>query len=199
MSQWNFDNDRRSHFRIEEQAEVHFRLLKDGTKQSLHALFPDSADIGLLTDLRLLNDEAELLLRKIAEQDKASASYLRLLNRKIERIAQFLIQPQGARQLTGITLSEGGVSMLSKDPLATNTLLALQIRLGSEGLGLLARARVVYSLESAPERFRSGCQFLDLDEQQLHLLARHSLEAQARQRRMQRDRQPQEPSTDAND
>ncbi|MCW8885122.1 MAG: PilZ domain-containing protein [Motiliproteus sp.] len=186
MTQWDINNDRRRNFRIEEKASVGFRIVAD-CSQPLDTLFPPSSQFSLLTDLRQLDEEAESSLRRVSEEDKSIATYLRMLNRKIDRIAHTLANPDNERHLNAITLSEGGLSLLSKKPLQAGTLLAIRLQLLPEGSGILCFARTVYSLEMGQERHRIGVEFIDLDDRNRHTIARHLMETQARLRRQSRD------------
>ncbi len=188
MTDWNFDNDRRRHFRVEEQVSVDYQIVTD-CQVPIDEMFPPSLEFNLLGDLRNLDDEAETQLRRIAEDDKSVAMCLRLINKKIDRIAQALVQPKEGKTFTDITLSEGGISFISEQPLPEAATLALRLQLYPEGSGLISYARVIYSQQQSDQRFRCGCEFIDIDDRNRHLIARHLMESQARARRSQRQQQ----------
>ncbi|MEH6628575.1 MAG: PilZ domain-containing protein [Motiliproteus sp.] len=190
MNDWDFDNDRRRHFRIQEQATIDYRLVT--SPQGLaEEQFPSAADFNLLNELRTLDEEAETHLRRINEEDKSIAAYLRMLNRKVERIAQTLVQPEDSKGLTDITLSEGGISFLSTESLSMPATIAMRLQLLPEGSGLFCYAHIIYS-QQLNDRYRIGCEFIDIDDRHRHLIARHLMESQARSRRSQQQRQSEQ-------
>ncbi len=193
MTEWNMENDRRQCFRIEDQASVRFRVLEPDQTGPADSLFPPPPLFNLLTDLRTLDEEAEFQLRKVAETDRATASCLRMLNRKIDRIARALAQPTSDQHHCQITLSEGGLSLIATHSIGVGQKIALQLQLLPEGTGLTLTAEVVYALAlTDPQHenlFRIGCRFIDPEDADRHAIARHIFETQARQRRLEREQQ----------
>ena len=183
MSDWTIDNDRRRTFRIEEKASVSFRILDKNGNQTLEQLFPTSPEFSLLNDLRSIDEESESLLRQVSETDKATAAYLRLLNRKIDRLAQALASPDSTNNTMPITLSEEGLSLVTETPLEPGLLIAVKLQLLPEGVGIIVKVKVIYCLKGGQQSYRLGGKFVDLKQQDRSLIARHLIESQARERR----------------
>ncbi|OMH25262.1 PilZ domain-containing protein [Motiliproteus sp. MSK22-1] len=191
MSDWNIDNDRRRTFRIEEKASVSFRVLDSNRYQSPEKLFPASPEFTLLNDLRSIDEDSESLLRQVSETDKAAAAYLRLLNRKIERLAQALTSPHTEDSKIAITLSEEGMSLSTQNPVEPGQLMAVKLQLLPEGVGIIAMLKVIYCLatteyfnEDEQNSFRLGGEFVDMKQHDRSLIARHLIESQAKERRL---------------
>lgn len=186
MVRWTEENDRRLVYRIQDRARVEYRPLHGESPDALEQLFPPSPLLNLQNDLMLLDEEGEHLLRRIADLDRATAAYLRLLNRKIERIAQNFHSAAAPGDNSTITLSEEGLSFELPEPLPPGHLYALRLTLQPTGTVILARGRVRYHHPLADGAVRVGLHFVDLDDQYRHLIARHLIEHQARMRRQQR-------------
>ncbi|MCY1182755.1 PilZ domain protein [compost metagenome] len=87
-----------------------------------------------------------------------------------------------------VTLSEGGISFGSAQPLEPGTHLAIKLVLMPQALGMLLRAVVVHSQPREDGQFEIGTEFEAPTDAQRQLLARHILQKQAQQRREARER-----------
>lgn len=174
-------------------------VIDQQSPKSAAEYFPPAPGFALLADLQTLDDEAEALLSRISEQDKHTAAYLRLLNRKIDTVAQHLSLPNTAQPLQDIDLSEGGIGFSTPQTQAPGSAIALQLQLPPQNLGLWLTARVMYQYqqrqhtgapdaEARPPLYSTGCRFEGLSETEQLLLGRHILSIQARERRVQRQR-----------
>ncbi|MCY1213349.1 PilZ domain protein [compost metagenome] len=183
-------DDRREYYRIEDTIALEFQPLKQG--ETADASGADSASqlFGLLSELHLMDFESQHLLRHIHERDRTLASYLKVINKRIDllgqALAQSLLRDIGpARQ---VTLSEGGISFGSAQPLEPGTHLAIKLVLMPQALGMLLRAVVVHSQPREDGQFEIGTEFEAPTDAQRQLLARHILQKQAQQRREARER-----------
>lgn len=183
-------DDRREYYRIEDTIALEFHPLKQG--ETADASSADSASqlFSLLSELHLMDFESQHLLRHIHERDRTLAGYLKVINKRIDllgqALAQSLLRDIGpARQ---VTLSEGGISFSSAQPLETGTHLAIKMVLMPQALGMLLRAVVVHSRPREDGQFEIGTEFEALTDAQRQLLARHILQKQAQQRRQARER-----------
>ncbi|MDH4872625.1 PilZ domain-containing protein [Pseudomonas sp. BN515] len=183
-------DDRREYYRIEDTIALEFHPLKQG--ETADASGADSASqlFSLLSELHLMDFESQHLLRHIHERDRTLAGYLKVINKRIDllgqALAQSLLRDIGpARQ---VTLSEGGISFSSAQPLEPGTHLAIKMVLMPQALGMLLRAVVVHSRPREDGQFEIGTEFEALTDAQRQLLARHILQKQAQQRRQARER-----------
>ncbi len=190
------DNDHRQSFRIKDQALVELvPLAEDAATASLDSVFSPCAPFKLLADLQHLDTELQHQLFKLAETNTPLAGALQLLNRKLERLALQVGAEDPAQALQPITISEGGLSLESLQPLAAGSLCAMRIRLLPGGYAIQTLARVNYCLVSKKGTERTdpiyliGLYFVALDKTGRDLIARHILEHQALSRRMQRQKQ----------
>ncbi|MNM88329.1 PilZ domain protein [compost metagenome] len=183
-------DDRREYYRIEDTLALEFRPLQDSEILSGDVLHDDSALFNLLSELHLMDFESQHLLRHINERDRHLASYLKLLNRRIDLIGQALTQNL-LREIgpeRKVTLSEDGIDFHDAQALVVDQLLAMKLVLLPQGLGLLLRARVLHCQPAADGGYEIGAEFEAPSDAQRQLLARHILQRQAQERRLAKAR-----------
>ena len=183
-------DDRREYYRIEDTIALEFHPLKQGETADASGADSSSQLFSLLSELHLMDFESQHLLRHIHERDRTLAGYLKVINKRIDllgqALAQSLLRDIGpARQ---VTLSEGGISFSSAQPLEAGTHLAIKMVLMPQALGMLLRAVVVHNQLREDGQFEIGTEFEALTDAQRQLLARHILQKQAQQRRQARER-----------
>lgn len=184
-------DDRREYYRIEDTLALEFRPLREDEIQSGEVLQDDSALFNLLSDLHLTDFESQHLLRHINERDRPLASYLKVMNKRIDLIAQALTQSLLSEigPARRVTLSEGGINFRDARPLHVGQDLALKIILLPHGLGLLLRAKVTHCQKQAEGDYEIGTEFEMLGDAPRQLLARHILQRQALERRQAKARE----------
>jgi len=184
------EDDRREYYRIEDRIALDFSPLTDAETRTSDALHDDSPLFNLLSDLHLMDFESQHLLRHISERDRTLASYLKVINKRIDMLGQAV-----AQRLLGdigepkrVTLSEAGMGFDNPQPIAVGTHLAMKMVLMPQALGLRLRALVVHCKEHPDGHFEIGTEFEALTDAQRQLLARHILQKQALERRLARER-----------
>ncbi|WP_259756142.1 PilZ domain-containing protein [Pseudomonas sp. GCEP-101] len=184
-------DDRREYYRIEDTLALEFRPLREDEIQSQEVLQDDSALFNLLSDLHLTDFESQHLLRHINERDRPLASYLKVMNKRIDLIAQALTQSLLSEigPARKVTLSEGGINFRDPQPLPVGQDLALKIVLLPHGLGLLLRAKVTHCQQQPEGDYEIGTEFDQLGDAPRQLLARHILQRQALERRQAKARE----------
>jgi len=149
--------------------------------------FEMTAGFQLLTALNAVDQEHAAFARSLHERDRELAGYLRGINRKIELIAHAFAlggQDIAKQPRYEVSLSEGGVAFDAPQALAAGQLLALKLTLLPRLITIICFARVVSGTESdGPRPFSTSLEFIDLDEPQRQLLARHILRTQSAQQR----------------
>ncbi|GLK89465.1 PilZ domain-containing protein [Pseudomonas turukhanskensis] len=185
----NDASDRREYYRINDTIALEFSLLSGAEAVASEALHDDSPLFNLLSDLHLSDFESQHLLRHIGERDRTLASYLKVVNKRIDllgqALAQNLVREVGAPKR--VTLSEGGVSFEHPQAVAVDSHLAIKMVLMPQALGLLLRGQVVHCRQQENGQFEIGTEFEALTDAQRQLLARHILQKQAMERRQARE------------
>lgn len=173
--------DKRDFYRIEDLLALDYRVI--GGPDLADAQF-GSPQFHMLSELQVLEQESQHLLRQIGERDRSLASYLKIVNKRIELIARTLVS-QAADTPTHkllVTLSEGGMSFAATEPLAPETWLALRLVLMPSPLGLVIPARVLRcDPAESTGNWTIGVSFEALSDPERQLLARHILQKQAQE------------------
>jgi hypothetical protein len=188
-------DDRREYYRIGDTIALEFHLLSGAEAQATEALHDASPLFNLLSDLHLADFESQQLLRHIGERDRSLASYLKVINKRIDLLGQALAQNllRDVGSPKQVSMSEGGIGFDNPREIPVGSQLAIKMVLMPQALGLLLRAEVVHCQEKADGQFEIGTEFEGLTEAQRQLLARHILQKQALDRRQALQR----PSGDA--
>jgi len=147
--------------------------------------FELTAGFQLLSALNAVDQEHAAFARILHERDRELAGFLRGINRKIELIAHAIaLGTQDVKQLQRfeVSLSEGGVAFDCPELFIAGTLLAIKLTLMPRLTTIVSYARVIANDEGGiPRPFSLSLEFVDLDEPQRQLLARHILRAQSTQ------------------
>lgn len=182
--------ERRDYFRIRDRIILDYRIVPAGTAsgQSAEQFFPPSSTFDLMRELRALENEHSLT-RGGAEYDREVDQQLRLLNRKIELVANAVValdQTRDGLEPQPVSLSEGGVAFAAEETLNLGSRLALRIQLLPELVGLCLYGEVVDNRDEPPGY--TAVRFTELAEADRQLLARHILKHQIEARRQNRQR-----------
>lgn len=182
------ENDRREYYRIEDTIALDFTPLAGAEALAGDELHDASKLFNLLSELHVMDFESQHLLRNISERDRTLASYLKVVNKRIDLLGQALAQNllRDIGPAKRVTLSEGGIGFLNAQPLPVDSHLALKMVLMPQALGLLLRAKVLHCHEQEGQ-FEIGAEFEALTDAQRQLLARHILQRQAQERRQARE------------
>lgn len=179
MSQQDFI-ERREYYRICEQIALQINTAQD-------SFVDDSSLFGLLNELYLLEHDAPPLLRSIGDQQRSLLNYLKVTNKRIDllaqAVAQNLVKEFGEKQ--EVSLSESGLSFVASQAYDVDTVLHLKILLLPQAMPLQLTARVVRCKKTEGDAYKIAVTFIELDEQQRKILARHIIQKQALQRRQE--------------
>ncbi|MBY4675272.1 PilZ domain-containing protein [Marinobacterium arenosum] len=181
------DKDRRQFFRINQKVALDIRPIQES--ELLAGPRPEQFEVSpafsLLCELHEQDAESHHLLRKIAERDGAVASYLQLLNNKIDALGRALVSSSINMDRMihqHINLSEGGMLFQYPQPLDEDGYLAMKLIFPDSCLGILLHARVLRCKRLADE-FEIAVEFYRLPENCRTQLARQIIESQAQTRR----------------
>lgn len=188
------NQERRQYFRINGRVAVDYKVITEDEMKhgSLPTQFQVSPFFLLLTQLQEYNHESSYHLRKIAQKDPMIATYLELMNDKIDAIAHSIAKSDVEfENLTTqkINLSEGGMSFRSTETIELNSFIALKVVFEETFSGLLLYGQVLYCSEKSDDgQHQIGVEFSDMPESSRMIVARYILNSQARER--QRNDEP---------
>jgi len=188
QSQSKISDDRRQYYRVVDQASVTIAPLIN--EEPLENHFPYGSQLQLLGEMTLADAESRHLLGQISERDRALGAYLKIQNKKIETLSQLLTQATIAidpHSVINIDLSEGGAAFIWPAHLVKDMPVAVQLILLPDYTGLLLKARVKSCDQSdnpntSTPSFNLRIAFDDTTEAQRHLIARHVMRKQSRER-----------------
>src|SRR5690606_20604464 len=177
-------SNRRSYFRVTDRVSLEVQPLS-GDKPDVASFFELSAQYQLISEFQLLDSESQALLRGITESDRRLGAYLKLLNRKLDSLCRTLAlvnDPIDPASLQDVSLSEGGLSFCSPTNYPVDARLQMKMILLPSFCGLLLTGRVLSS-QADGGAHQLHLEFVDLDDSQRQLLARHILRKQQEARR----------------
>lgn len=194
------DNDQRAYFRVEDTIELEYQTVTadDVLRHKPEKFFANSMNFWLLRDLQQLDRDAQKILRNISESDRDIATYLKIIDRKIELVAKAVVEfnrtdkPVPAIE---VSISEGGLSfnLARGHSLEKGKYLALKISLLPEYVGLMLFARIVEIVDAVDVSEqnqaavnssnaimqRISLAFEKIDAQEQHALSRHIMQVQS--------------------
>lgn len=86
------EEDRREYYRIEDAIALEISPLSAHDAASKEVLQDESALFNLLSELHLSEFESQHLLRQVSERDRTLASYLKVMNKRIDLLGQVVAQ-----------------------------------------------------------------------------------------------------------
>src|SRR5207253_6650718 len=86
------EEDRREYYRIKDTIALEIRPLSAHEAAGQEVLQDESPLFNLLSELHLSEFESQHLLRQISERDRNTASYLKVMNKRIDLLGQVVAQ-----------------------------------------------------------------------------------------------------------
>ncbi|MDO6562490.1 PilZ domain-containing protein [Amphritea sp. 1_MG-2023] len=182
------NQERRQYFRINGKVAVDYKIISEDEMK--HGRLPTQFQVSpfflLLNQLQAYNNDSSYHLRKIAQKEPAIATYLELMNDKIDAIAHAVAKSDvdfDNLSSQEINLSEGGMSFNSQAAIELNSYLALKVVFEETHSGLLLYGQVLYCSEKGDDgQYKIGIEFSDMPESSRMIVARYILNSQTRAR-----------------
>lgn len=182
-------SDRREFFRINDTVVVDYKTVereKVGTIAHRIARSADDNESNEKAQLRAIQTAFSHLLDQINYHDRDTARALRMLDEKINLVAQSMKRyhnPVNPDDLTEANLSGGGIAFMVDEPIEIRGHVELHLQLLPTANTIHALATVVSCekiLSATPERpYHLRMAFTHMDEQDRNLLVKHTLNRQA--------------------
>ncbi|MEE4245461.1 MAG: PilZ domain-containing protein [Kangiellaceae bacterium] len=175
-------DDRREFFRIEDTVTIELTRLEHNSSSEQQAKLKDlPQSFQLLNQLHQLDSDNYQLIRAISDKHRDIAEMLRIQNKKIELIGQFVSQQtnQDFNKLSA-NISGSGISFLSEHSYTEQSRWVLKILLSPENYGFACFARVV---ESKPvnKLFEVSFEFEDISQRDQDHIVKHITRLQSEQ------------------
>ncbi len=183
-------DDQRNYFRVNETVSLEYVTVSenDVKHRQPETFLSSSPEFVLLRELQAIDHENNAIMRLIVDKEREVASYLKAINRKIDLLAQSIIdlsqdQNNGVKQ--SASLSEGGISFYTKDVMKKGEYVALKITLLPSYIGMMLFGRIVESpFNNNKKQYRNSIAFVALKEEDRHVLARHIIKVQSEAQRL---------------
>jgi len=182
------EQDRRQYFRIDQHVSLELQVVTEDeiNQHPSPTQFDVSPNFLLLSELLEMDAESSHLLRKIAEKDNNTASFLRIMHEKIERMARAIASTEmtiSGAAIQEVNLSEGGLQFVNHSPIEVGTFLSIKLIFPESCIGLLLYAQCCRSEAIDNDSgYLTGVEFIKMPESCRMILARQILESQARER-----------------
>lgn len=191
--------DKRHFFRINDSVNLSHRFVDEAqTKQNLQATSSLLDNCSLSSALELIAEESTVLHSKLEKIHSDFADYLKLLDIKIDLIAQAVValspsEDVSANETRNANVSVSGLGFESNEALKAGQFLEIKMLLVHSTVVIVTYAKVIYC-EKNPDSYSSypyfvGVDFVNMKENDRDLLSKHVAKKQLQQIRQQKERQ----------
>ncbi len=181
--------ERRQFFRVDD--EVNLVYAKIDEKQVMEGTYVSENILGnwpLSSALEMVAQESTLLLHKISKFNPDVADYLKIIDNKIELLAQALVMQSGEftnNNIRNANLSATGIAFDSHEVFQNGDFLEIKILLVSSMAVVVAFGKVVYCKSSQSESgqfpYTIGVDYVSIKDQDRELLIKHVVKKQLQQ------------------
>lgn len=180
-------DERRSFFRVDDEVSFDYKSVDTHTVEDelADSLFSDTPSIGLFADFRAIDSESSQLLHSIGEKDRQISDYLSAINRKVELLAQQVVNLQHGKpktQVAQINLSEGGIAFNSDKALYKGSFLALRLVFVPSYVAVAMFAKVI-RCEGNKSGHQVAAKFHKITESQRQIVSKQIMQAQQAHKR----------------
>jgi len=181
--------ERRQFFRVDD--EVNLVYVKIDEKQVLDGSYVSENILGnwpLSAALETIAQESTLLLHKVAKNNPDVADYFKLIDNKIDLLAQAIVMQSGQfnkNNIRNANLSATGIAFDSEEAFQDGDYLEIKILLVNSMSVVVACGKVVYCKKSQSDEgrhpFTIGVDYVNIKDQDRELLIKHVVKRQLQQ------------------
>lgn len=192
-------NEKRHFFRITDSVNLSYRLIDEQqTKQGIQASVNLLDNCSLSSALNLINEESAVLYGKLEKLHSDFADYLKLLNIKIDLIAQAVLslsdsEEVSANETRNANVSVSGIGFDCKEALKVGQFLEIKMLLVHSTVVIVTYGKVVHCLRNQdlnnPYPYFIGVDHVNMTENDRDLLGKHVAKKQLQQIRQQKEKQ----------
>ncbi|PPC89926.1 MAG: pilus assembly protein PilZ [Methylobacter sp.] len=181
--------ERRRYFRIDDEVNLSYVRVEEGdTKELVRTSENILNNYSLTTALDMLTQESAGLLHRLERIQPDFVEYLRVLNNKIDLLAQAIVLQNGEldeRHTRNVNLSAAGLAFESEEALEQSAFLEIKMTLVSCMAVIVTYGRVVYCkpnpVTSSTYPYMVGVDYVNMKEQDREVLIKHVLKKQLQQ------------------
>ena len=189
------NEDKRDFFRIDDEVNLVYKKI-DVTlaTEPSHVTDDILGNFSLFSVLRTISKESASLLNRLERSQPEVTDYLRLVDNKVDLIAQTIIMQDSrlkVKNTRNVNLSAGGVGFYSEQKLEKGDFLEIKILLVTSMVVIVTYGEVVYCKSSQPDDnqhpYFIGVEYVNMKDQDRELLIKHVSKRQLQQIRDQRE------------
>jgi len=178
--------ENRRFFRVKDEVSLVFKQVDAEYIKNNFSEMPDHLDDGSLgAELEILNHEGLLILGRIERTSSDVAEYLKVMDHKINLIAQSVIKENNAlakEPLRHVSLSASGLECESSTEHRKGELLQVELLLPSSLASMVCYSHIVYcrknTIEGSKHAFVIGVEFTHIREKDRELIIKHVVKRQ---------------------
>lgn len=182
MAQNKFDvkNEKRNFFRIDDICLIKYRLVDPSREDGEDSSYRQRVEkLTLRARLESMSREMHPVHKMIAAKNSKIASYLTMLDKKIDMLSEYLINTElddehGEPQ--PVNIGAGGISFMSASPIMVGGLVELEMVLFPGKHVIFSRANVVSCIKQEVDdanRYRVAVEFVGMLDDVRDLITRH--------------------------
>jgi hypothetical protein len=200
MTQHRFSlaDDKRHYFRVNDSVNLSYRFI-DESQINHHPTTSSNLldNCSLISALELINEEATIVHDKLEKIHSDFADYLKLLNIKIDLLAQAVIKLSVPEEITenqtrNANISASGVGFDSRELLKVGQYLEIKMLLVHSTVVVVTYAKVVHCIKNSNTAgdylYFVGVDYVNLKETDRDLLSKHVAKKQLQQIREQKEK-----------
>jgi len=180
--------DRRRFFRIDDAVNLYYRIVDE---QTVVAASNTSDDVlsscSLITALDVLGQESRAVMYRIEKKDSEVAEYLKLMDSKINLVAQALLQQgndMSESTVCNTNLSASGLAIEVDSEIEKGKFIEVKLFLSSCVSVILLYGKVVYckqNSETDSSNYQIGVDYINLKDDDREILIKHIVKRQMQQ------------------
>jgi len=180
--------DRRRFFRIDDAVNLYYRIVDEQTVLSASNTSDDVlSSCSLVTALDVLGQESRVVMYRIEKKDSEVAEYLKLMDSKINLLAQAVLQQSNdmsESKVCNTNLSASGLAIEVDSEVKKDEFIEVKLFLSSCVSVILLYGKVVYckkNTEKGASNYQIGVDYINLKDDDREILIKHIVKRQMQQ------------------
>jgi len=180
--------DRRRFFRIDDAVNLYYRIVDEQTVLSASNTSDDVlSSCSLVTALDVLGQESRAVMYRIEKKDSEVAEYLKLMDSKINLLAQAVLQQSNdmsESKVCNTNLSASGLAIEVDSEIEKGEFIEVKLFLSSCVSVILLYGKVVYckqNTQTVSSSYQVGVDYINLKDDDREILIKHIVKRQMQQ------------------
>jgi hypothetical protein len=181
--------DRRGFFRIDDEVSLFYKKIDERLVTEPHHISDNILNnYSLSTVLEMVSQESTLLLNRLEKIQPEVADYLRLIDTKIDLLAQAIMMqsaPVKESETRNVNVSATGIAFNCEEQLKQGDYLEIKLLLVSGTAVIVTYGKVVYCKNSEPNDslypYLVGVDFINMKDEDRELLIKYVVKKQLQQ------------------